>query len=179
MIRTALILAGGEARRMDGKDKAEIILGEQRLIDLVLDRLRPQVDQIFISGRQDYKSGLGVISDLDTGPKGPAAALFAMINAYPGIEGFLTVPVDGPFFPKSLYDDLAGEACSIACGPQRKHPTFAFWTANDLVSVFAANRGDNLALHKIAELIKAREVQYRAESYFRNFNTPEDLDFAI
>lgn len=179
MTKTAIILAGGEARRMGGKDKGEIVLSGQRLIDLVLERLKPQVDQIFISGQRDYGTGLELISDLDTGPKGPAAALFAMINAYPGIEGFLTVPVDGPFFPFELYGELSGDGSAIATGPKREHPTFAFWTTADLLSVFSTENEDNLALHKIAELAKARKVTFRAESYFRNFNSPEDLDFAI
>lgn len=179
MTRTAVILAGGKARRMRGQDKAEISVGGLRLIDLVLDRLRPQVDQIFISGDRDYFTGFGTISDLPTGPKGPAAALYAMSQTYPGVDGFMTVPVDGPFFPADLHRQLHGETSAIASGPDRTHPTFAFWTSSDLHSVFTDYDGGDLALHKIAELVGARQVEFRSESYFRNFNSPEDLDLAI
>lgn len=179
MTRTAIILAGGQARRMGGQDKGKIDFGGPRLIDLVLERLTPQVDQIIISGTENYGTDLELMPDLDEGPKGPAAALFAMTNIHKDVESFLTVPVDGPFFPGELYERLSGDSSAIAKGPERVHPTYAFWTSQDLLSVFAAHPGKNLALHQIAEEIGAREVSFRAESYFRNFNSPEDLNFAI
>lgn len=179
MTRTAIILAGGQARRMGGKDKGKIDMGGPRLIDLVLERLRPQVDRIIISGNEVYETGLELLPDLDDGPKGPAAALYAMVKTYPDVNGFMTVPVDGPFFPGELYERLSGDSSAVAQGPARVHPTYAFWTAKELLSVFAAHPGENLALHQIADDVGARKVSFRAESYFRNFNSPEDFDFAI
>jgi len=61
MIRIGLILAGGQARRMGGTDKASVRLNGRRLIDHVRNRLTPQVDRVLISGRSDYGSGLWLI----------------------------------------------------------------------------------------------------------------------
>lgn len=179
MTRTAVILAGGKSARMGGKDKGKIDFGGPRLFDLVLERLRLQVDRIIISGSEDYGTELELMPDLDNGPQGPAAALCAMINSHKDVKGFMTVPVDGPFFPGELYERLFGNRSAIAKGPERAHPTYAFWTTKDLQSVFDAHPGKNLALHQIAEEVGARKVSFRAESYFRNFNAPEDLDFTI
>jgi len=179
MTRIAIILAGGKASRMGGQDKGEIEIGGQRLIDLVLERLRPQVDKIIISGTHDYDAGLEVMADLETGPEGPSAALFALIHTHKDVKGFLTVPIDGPFFPSGLYDRLSKNGSAIAKGPEREHPTFAHWKRQELLSVFAAHPGANLALQKIAEETGARRVKFRAESYFRNFNSPEDLNVEI
>ena len=179
MTRIAIILAGGKASRMGGQDKGEIKLGGTRLIDLVLERLKPQVDKIIISGLQDYGTELDTMPDLNDGPKGPSAALFAMLKTYPDVKAFMTVPIDGPFFPSELYERLSGGGSAIAQGPDREHPTFAHWKRQELLSVFTAHAGEDLALHKIAEETAARKVSFRAESYFRNFNSPDDLNIEI
>ena len=178
MTRTAIILAGGDARRMGGRDKGEIELGGARLFDLVLERLAPQAGKIIISGTHDYGSGLEVMPDHKVGPKGPSAALLAMTKLYPNTQ-FLTVPVDGPFFPADIYDRLAGDTSAIASGPERDHPTFAFWETEPLAKLFASSPQTNWPLMEITEKLGARRVKFRAESYFKNFNAPDDLDITF
>jgi len=179
MTRTAIILAGGESRRMGGKDKGEIELGGTRLIDLVLERLRPQVDRVLISAQHDYGTGLEILPDLKPGPQGPSAALLAMTKADGQSPGFLTVPVDGPFFPANLFERLSGDGNAIACGPERDHPTFAFWNKADLEKLFSGSPQTNWPLMEITEKLGARRETFRAESYFTNFNSPEDLDIHL
>jgi len=179
MTRTAIILAGGEARRMGGQDKGLIMLGGQRLIDLVVERLSVQVDRVILSGAHDYGLGLDVLPDLDDGPKGPSAALFAAVRKYPSLDGFLTVPVDGPFFPAHLYERLAGDTSAIAAGPDRDHPTFAYWNTAALRQLFSGSKSKNWPLMEITESLNARRVKFRAESYFMNFNSPADLDVVL
>lgn len=179
MTRIAVILAGGEARRMGGQDKAEVILGDDRLIDMVLERLTPQVDTVIISGTKDYGTGLEVLPDLGDGPDGPSAALYAMVKSHQDVTGFMTVPVDSPFFPAELYERLSENGSAVAAGPDQTHPTFAFWSMTDLISVFSSDPKQNRALHQIAQETGARKVSFRAESYFTNFNRPEDFDLAI
>ena len=48
-----VILAGGQARRMGGRDKAFLPLAGRHLIAHVLDRLDPQVDRVLISANGD------------------------------------------------------------------------------------------------------------------------------
>ena len=175
MSKTALILAGGQATRMNGRDKGLLEFSGQSFISHILERLRPQVDHILISGTHDYDSGLEVLNDLPEGPKGPSAALHAMSRAKPELDSFITVPVDSPFLPHDLYNQLAGETSAIAVGPEREHPTFAFWKMSDLKTAFQGFTGQGLPLLKLADIVKARRINFRAESYFTNFNRPEDL----
>lgn len=179
MTRTAIILAGGESRRMGGNDKGEIELGGARLIDLVLERLRPQVDKILISADHDYGTGLEILPDPKPGPQGPSAALLAMTQSHDDLLEFLTVPVDGPFFPVNLFERLSGDGNAIACGPLREHPTFAYWRTARLSELFSSSPQTNWPLMEITEKLGARRVKFRAESYFTNFNSPEDLDIHL
>ena len=48
-----VILAGGQARRMGGADKAFVTLAGRPLIAHVLDRLEPQVERVLISANGD------------------------------------------------------------------------------------------------------------------------------
>ena len=49
---SAVILAGGKARRMGGQDKGLQILGKQSLIQHVINRLQPQVHDISINANR-------------------------------------------------------------------------------------------------------------------------------
>jgi molybdopterin-guanine dinucleotide biosynthesis protein A len=44
-----VILAGGQATRMGGGDKGRLMLGQQSLLEHVIDRLRPQVSSIILN----------------------------------------------------------------------------------------------------------------------------------
>jgi len=57
------ILAGGKATRFNGQDKGEILINEQRLIDIIHARLKPQSDDIIVSGTRDYGLGFPVVPD--------------------------------------------------------------------------------------------------------------------
>jgi len=94
-----VILAGGKAMRM-GEDKAELSLGNYRLIDRVYSRVKTQCNEVLVSGNHDYGLGLGIVPDSPSGPRGPVAALYSVMKALSKTdEGFFTVPVDGPNLP--------------------------------------------------------------------------------
>ncbi|GEM_PF-113596 len=182
--RIAIILAGGGARRMGGADKALIELGGKRMIDHVIERLSPQVDRILISGKNDYGTGLTAIEDLKEGPRGPAAGLAAALrwieDQAPYLQGFMTVPVDGPLLPGDLYARLTEEpGCAVACGEAGAHPTFAYWRREPLANAIRiALSENNVALHALAEACGVRRVAFPARTLV-NINTPEDLAAAI
>src|SRR5665647_1703975 len=50
---SAVVLAGGRATRLGGLNKAQLEIGGKRLLDRVLDALRPLTDQILVSDHQD------------------------------------------------------------------------------------------------------------------------------
>jgi len=50
---TAVILAGGQARRMQGRDKARIVLAGRPLIESHLEQLHAWFDQVLIVAQAD------------------------------------------------------------------------------------------------------------------------------
>jgi molybdopterin-guanine dinucleotide biosynthesis protein A len=100
-----LILAGGLATRLQGRDKALLAIGDRSLLARTIERLGPQVDAVALSSNAPATNytvyGLPVISDLITGFRGPLAGIHAGLLAYPG-SCLLTVAVDLPFLPADL-----------------------------------------------------------------------------
>lgn len=97
---TALILAGGQARRLQGEDKGLVRVCGQSLISYVIRRLQPQVEQIIISANRNLDAyetfGFPVISDRLSDFPGPLAGIHsAMQQIRTGL--LLTAPCDAPF----------------------------------------------------------------------------------
>ena len=75
---TAVILAGGQASRMDGEDKGLIVFRELPLISHVINITKPKVSQILISANRNFEeyANFGkVISDDLEGYQGPLAGI--------------------------------------------------------------------------------------------------------
>lgn len=108
---SAVILAGGRARRMGGADKGLALLNGRPLIAWVLERIAPQVDELFISANRNldqYRQfGHPVLPDASPDFQGPLAGLLRAMaeSAHPLI---LSVPCDTPFLPDNLVVRLAG-----------------------------------------------------------------------
>ena len=101
---SAVILAGGRATRMGGEDKGWVELAGRPLIEHVLARLRPQVDQIFINANRSlarYQALAPVISDDNNDYLGPLAGMQAGLAAARH-DWVLFVPCDGPALPLDL-----------------------------------------------------------------------------
>lgn len=104
---SAVILAGGRARRMGGADKGLALLNGRPLVAWVLECIAPQADELFISANRNLdqyrRFGHPVLPDASPDFQGPLAGLLrAMTEAtHPLI---LSVPCDTPFLP----DDLVG-----------------------------------------------------------------------
>ena len=76
---TAIILAGGQARRMGGQDKGLIQLGMKPMIEYVLNAIEPQVGTIIINANRNQaiyeKYGFPVVADQIGGYCGPLAGM--------------------------------------------------------------------------------------------------------
>jgi molybdenum cofactor guanylyltransferase len=106
------ILAGGSSARF-GSDKAVALLDGQMLFDLVHAGIAPQVDDLFVCGR-DWP-GITALADRPEPGLGPlsglCAALFhAQAN---GFDRVLSVPVDVLPVPKNLVEVLGGAGPSV------------------------------------------------------------------
>ena len=79
----AIILAGGTGRRLGGVSKADIMLGERRLLDWVLAGARAHIDgTIVVVAPESVEVPAGVIRTLEDPPLGgPVAGIFAGLDA--------------------------------------------------------------------------------------------------
>ena len=78
---TGVILAGGRAERMSGKDKALLQVQGQRIIDRLIAQLRLITDDIIISSNseEDYGLDYPVYKDIYTG-KGPIGGIHSALS---------------------------------------------------------------------------------------------------
>ena len=103
-----LVLAGGQARRMGGGDKAMIPIGGEPILDRVLARLKPHCAKIILNANGDPKRfaawGLPVVPDSVPDFAGPLAGIFAGLDwaaaHAPELEWMVSAPGDCPFLPK-------------------------------------------------------------------------------
>ena len=96
----ALVLSGGESRRMGGKDKALLEIAEKPMISYVLNSLSQCIDDITISSNKrddSYQTfGYPIVHDILTGQLGPLAGIHAGLT-YAKTQRLLIVPCDSPF----------------------------------------------------------------------------------
>ena len=139
---TAVILAGGLARRMNGKDKGLQFLQQKPLYQHIWQRLIPQVDQILINANRSVttyqQSGLSVISDrTDLNIPEYSGPLSGMLTGllHAKYDWVLFVPCDSPFFQLNLAEKLhqalhnensGNHHCKAAyvIAQHKAHPTF-------------------------------------------------------
>ena len=136
-----LVLAGGLARRMGGGDKARLRIGDQTILQRVLERLAPQCATLVLNANGDpgrfADTGLPVIPDTVPGFVGPLAGILAGLEwaaaRAPGVSDVVSVPGDCPFLPTDLVARLAGArraaATPLACARsgERHHPVIGLW----------------------------------------------------
>ncbi len=104
---TALILAGGESRRM-GRDKATLPLGEKTLLQHVADTLQPLFPQLLLSVRQP-RPELAYPQICDTLENaGALAGLLAGLAAAP-TDWVFAVACDMPFLHPAVVRHLAAQ----------------------------------------------------------------------
>lgn len=179
----AVILAGGQGRRMGGADKGLIDYQGRPLIEWVLAALAPQVDEIVISANRNLERyaayGRRVLPDTLPDYPGPLAGVLAALQAVTA-DWLLVVPCDTPHLPADLALRLLGAAqlesvpLAVAEDAARVHHScFLVHTdQRDHLAAFLA-RGDRAVRHWQAELSSTR-VRFDAAA-FANINGPADL----
>jgi len=135
-----LVLAGGQATRMGGGQKALIEMGGSSLLTRVLERLAPQVDLIAINANRELERyqafGHPVLTDTLKDFPGPLAGVLAGMHwgQSQGCSHILSVASDTPFFPMDLAARMEATPATIRMAatldPERgilRQPTFALW----------------------------------------------------
>jgi molybdenum cofactor guanylyltransferase len=105
---TALILAGGAGRRMNGQDKGLIVWRSKPLVAHIIDCIPAHIKQILISCNRNtdhYQKYAATVSDNLAGYQGPLAGIYAALNVI-DTELVFILPCDSPAPPQDLLDRL-------------------------------------------------------------------------
>ncbi len=181
---SAVILAGGKARRMGGEDKGLIGLQGRPLLDYIISALRPQVGEILINANRNlgqYRAfGYPVKEDMLGSFFGPLVGMATGMQAT-SKPYLLTVPCDSPFVPghlaATLYQAMQKEAAmiSVAHDGERMQPVFALLNCQLLPSLLAYldDGGRKIDTWYAQHRLALADFSLSPET-FLNLNTPED-----
>lgn len=180
---TGVVLAGGQGRRMGGVDKGLQPLSGRPMIEHVIARLAPQVDEIVINANQNLEAyaqfGHAVVPDVTGGFAGPLAGLQAGLQAakHPLV---VTAPCDSPFLPQDLVlrlrAALAGNDLAVAKTGRQAHPVFALVRRELLDHLTAYLAGGGRKIDAWYASLAVVEVPFDDEAEaFSNINTREEL----
>jgi len=128
---TAVILAGGKGRRMEGANKGLMRLNQKPLIAYALDRITPQSHSQIISANQNLEEyqqfQRQVVSDHESDFQGPLSGLLSCKNKIL-TDLVLSIPCDTPFIPDNLlakmlntYNEGAYDICVVHDGQQMQN----------------------------------------------------------
>lgn len=183
---TALVLAGGQARRMGGVDKGLVDLAGRPLIEWVIDGLLPQTQQLLINANrsQDEYAAYGypVIADKIGGYCGPLAGIAAGLQTCQ-TDYLVTCPCDSPLVPAALvsrlYSALVDNQAELAVAHngERLQPVFALLKRELLGSLENYLHDEGRKIDRWYEQHSMTVVDFSDHpEAFLNINTPEDVD---
>ena len=178
---SCIILAGGRAQRMQGQDKGLVPFSGQPLIEHVIERVTPQVDQIIISANRNIEHYARyvdqVVADQQPDFSGPLAGIASCL---PYCQHALTLVVacDMPQLPRDLVTRLSSaihkHEIAIVSSESRQQLVLLLKTSL-LDSIASALANNHL---KIMDWINSHDtvvVEYDDKSAFINLNTLSDL----
>ena len=181
---TAVILAGGQGRRMGGQDKGLIEFDGQPLVAILIYRLEPQISNIMINANRNRERYLAfghpVVSDQLDDYQGPLAGFACAMNAV-DTDFILTLPCDGPLLASDYVTRFiasqvqTGAPICVADDGERLQPVHALIRIDLLYSLNAyLDSGDRkidrwYAMHDFVHTDFSDCVDM-----FRNINTPSD-----
>lgn len=185
-----VVLAGGRSTRM-GAEKALLKLAGRSLIAHAVDRLRPQVAELFVSANGDPARfgdlGCAVVADgFGGGASGPLAGIAAALGhaRSQGAARLAVAPCDAPFLSCDLVARLAaamdgsGAPLAVAESARGLEPLFALWRVDLEAAVAAALAAGEGGPRGLIERLSAARVVFPPEAgvdAFANLNTPEEL----
>ena len=183
---TAVILAGGQSRRM-GRDKLILTAGGETLLDRAVRRYASVFPRVLVSVASPEKfPELGDNRVFDVFPgAGPLAGLHAGLLAT-GEDVFLT-GADMPYSSPEkalLLSSLCGDAdaCVVTDADGRWEPLFGFYRASLLPKAEALLASGRRSMASLLSSVSLREVSLEElgegedSLLLRNVNRPEDYE---
>jgi molybdopterin-guanine dinucleotide biosynthesis protein A len=184
----AAILAGGQARRMGGVNKAGLRIGAERMLDRQLRLLRLVADPVFIvSSRRDIEAGdVERVPDAVDGA-GPLGGIYTALRHSPRTRT-LVVGCDLPFLTRPLLDRLTAPSAAQVVIPHTAggfEPLCATWAAGCADVIYRRIQAGELKAALALDELRVEEVgpEFLATCdphglLFVNVNTPHDHERA-
>ncbi len=182
---TGIILAGGQARRMDGQDKGLIKLANKPMIEYVLGAFESQTGSIIINANRNQtlyeKYGHPVVADQIEGYCGPLAGMASGMQEAK-TDYVVTAPCDSPFIPADLVDKLystlsqeKAEICTAFCNG-RLQPVFTLMQTDLLPSILSFLNNGERKIDKWFEKHRLAVADFSDQpDTFININSAEEL----
>ena len=182
---TAVILAGGLARRFKGEDKGLIQLARRPLAAWVAERLQGHVSEVLLNANRNLAEyaaiGHPVVADHLPGNLGPLAGLLAA-GRTARQEWLLSVPCDAPFLPLDLALHLHAQALANevplvrAADEIGTHYAVMLMHRSLLPELDGFVREGGRQVRAWQETQSVETVLFQGDPYaFLNVNTPDDL----
>ncbi|MCK5174026.1 MAG: molybdenum cofactor guanylyltransferase [Planctomycetes bacterium] len=178
---TAIIMAGGQSRRM-GRDKGLLAVSGEPMIKRVFGQLRPHFRQILVSAADEGKYaflGVRVVVDAEKG-RGPLMGIASSLRVSENDLNFV-VACDIPEIDIDLVGELLGQAGDYdavipTSGPKRPEPLFAVYSKASLPAIEKAlSEGKNRVLDGVAGC-RVKYVELAEGRVIRNINTIDDYN---
>jgi len=186
---TAVILAGGKGRRLEGQDKGLVLYKDKALIQHVIERIQLQVGAIVINANRNQekyaKYGYAVISDEMSDFQGPLSG-FASAMKKVKTDYIITLPCDGPSLPLNLVSRMLCKlnSCSdrtnciaVAHDGERIQPVHALIPVGLIASLekFLANGDRKIDLWYKEHQLVLVDFSDQADAFF-NINKKDQLE---
>lgn len=183
---TAVILAGGKGRRMDGEDKGLVKLENRPLIEYVIDAISPQVETIILNANRNQelyaRYGYPVVSDTLLDYQGPLAGFICALKSST-TSHIVTLPCDGPFVPTDLVERLIcaltenNAEIAVAHDGDRMQPVYSLipTTLSNSLNAFLDSGERKIDLWYKQHRVALADFSGCPET-FRNINTAEQRD---
>ena len=169
----ALIMIGGQSKRMGGGIKSFIKFNNKNIFDRILDKIKPQIKKIIINCNHEdeklKKYKLPIVKDLKNGYLGPLAGIHSGLNWLkenePQIEWLITLPGDTPFIPSNLISRFKSKMTSefkiiLAQSEKKTHPIVGAWHKSLNISLNNSLNEGTRKILKWAELHPLGFIKY-------------------
>ena len=178
------ILAGGQATRLGGRDKAWLVRDGIAQVVRLAQQFAPHCSEVWVSANRNFpryaEHGLHAVADR-VAQIGPMGGLDVLANACTR-AWLLTVSVDVLQLPNTLLPRLAqaGGQGAVACDDDGLQPLVALYRVDALRPALAAalaaqqHSAQQHSVRQMQALLELPHVQFSG-MYFGNLNTPEDL----
>ena len=182
---TGVILAGGQGRRMGGVDQGLKLLRGRAMVEWVIERFGPQVEELLVNANQNLETyaafGYRVIPDEIGGFAGPLAGLHRGLSEA-RCALVATAPCDSPFLPHDLVSRLAQQLdaraadLAVARTGEQPHPVFCLCRRSVLPSLTAFLESGGRKIDAWYSALSVVEVPFDDKAAaFSNINTEDEL----